>query len=110
MNGVGRGAAGHEDWIGLGTLPRHRHDSAYAAVILCGGYEECGSYGRYRAKAGHVLLHRSFDAHLDRFERRGARVLNLPLDEPPVSGWAGSATPTPSRGSLPPISSPPAWL
>jgi len=91
MNGLSRGAAGHEIWGGLCTIPRHRHNSAYAAVIFCGGYEECGSYGRYRVKAGHVLLHRSFDAHLDRFEPSGARVLNLPLDEQPVFGlgWVG---------------------
>ena len=64
MNGLARSAAGHEVWAGWCTIPRHRHDNAYAAVILSGGYEESGSYGRYRVKAGHVLLHRSFDAHL----------------------------------------------
>jgi AraC-like DNA-binding protein len=91
MNGLARGTAGHEVWAGLCTIPRHRHDRAYAAVICSGGYEESGSYGRYRVKPGHVLLHRSFDAHLDRFERSGARVLNLPLDEEPVFGlgWVG---------------------
>jgi AraC-like DNA-binding protein len=86
MKGLARRTAGHEIWPGLHTIPRHRHNSAYAAVILSGGYEESGSYGRYRVQAGHVLLHRSFDAHLDRFERGGARVLNLPLDEEPVFG------------------------
>jgi AraC-like DNA-binding protein len=91
INGLARGTAGHEVWAGLCTIPRHRHDSAYAAVIFSGGYEENGSYSRYRVKAGHVLLHRSFDAHLDRFERSGARVLNLPLNEEPVFGlgWVG---------------------
>jgi AraC-like DNA-binding protein len=93
MNGLPRGAAGHEIWAGLCTIPRHRHDSAYAAVIFCGGYEECGSCGRYRVKAGHVLLHRSFDAHLDRFERSGARLLNLPLDEQPVFGLGSVGDP-----------------
>lgn len=91
MNGRARGPAGHECWAGLSTIPRHRHTSPYAALIFSGGYEESGSYGRYRVRAGHVLLHRSFDAHLDRFEPSGARVLNLPLDEEPVFGlgWVG---------------------
>ncbi len=91
MNGLARGTASHEVWAGLCTIPRHRHHSAYAAVIISGGYEESGSYGRYRVQAGHVLLHRSFDAHLDRFARTGARVLNLPLDEEPGFGlgWVG---------------------
>lgn len=86
MNRLARGSAGHEEWAGLRTIPRHRHPKAYAAVIFSGGYEESGSYGRYRVRAGQVLLHRSFDAHLDRFGRSGARVLNLPLDQEPVFG------------------------
>jgi AraC-like DNA-binding protein len=91
MNGRERGPTVHEHWAGLCTIPRHRHVSPYAAVIFAGGYEESGSYGRYRVRAGHVLLHRSFDAHLDRFEASGARVLNLPLDEEPGFGlgWVG---------------------
>lgn len=86
MNGLARDTSGHEVWAGLCTIPRHRHRGPYAAVILAGGYEESGSYGRYRVQAGHALMHRSFDAHLDRFERSGARVLNLPLDEEPTFG------------------------
>jgi AraC-like DNA-binding protein len=34
-------------------------------------------------RAGQVLLHRSFDAHLNQIAPRGARVLNLPLGEEP---------------------------
>ena len=91
MNGLARHTTGHEIWAGLYRIPRHRHRGPYAAVILAGGYEESGSYGRYRVQAGHALMHRSFDAHLDRFERSGARVLNLPLDEEPTFGlgWVG---------------------
>jgi AraC-like DNA-binding protein len=77
---------GHEVWAGSCTVPRHRHYGAYAAVIVSGGYEESGSYGRYRVQPGHVLLHRRFDAHLDRFGQGGAQVLNLPLNEDPVFG------------------------
>jgi AraC-like DNA-binding protein len=47
------------------------------AVVLSGTYEECGSRGRFRAGPGDVLLHRAFDAHLDRFHNRGAQILNL---------------------------------
>ena len=91
MNGLARAPTGYEVWAGLCTIPRHRHDGPYAALILRGAYEESGSYGRFRVQAGHVLLHRSFDAHLDRFEPSGARVLNLPLDEEPAFGlgWVG---------------------
>lgn len=91
MNGLARAPTGYEVWAGLCTIPRHRHRGPYAAVILCGAYEESGSYGRYRVQAGHALMHRSFDAHLDRFEPGGARVLNLPLDEEPTFGfgWVG---------------------
>ena len=91
MNRLARAPTGYEVWDGLCTIPRHRHHGPYAAVIVCGGYEESGSYGRYRVRAGQVLLHRSFDAHLDRFEAGGARVLNLPLDAEPAFGlgWVG---------------------
>jgi AraC-like DNA-binding protein len=74
-------------------IPRHRHAQAYAALILEGGYEESGSLGRYHARAGQVLLHRSFDAHLDRFVPHGARILNLLLPAEPRCGWARIADP-----------------
>ncbi len=76
---------GRESWAARQHIPRHRHDRAYAAVVLTGGYEECGSGGRFRASAGDVLLHRAFDAHLDRFSPAGARILNLVLPDPPPS-------------------------
>lgn len=60
-------------------LPRHPHDHAFAAVVLKGGYVEAGDTGRHRVEAGHVLLHRSWESHLDRFDARGAEVLVLPV-------------------------------
>ena len=60
-------------------IPRHRHETAYAAIVLSGGYEECGSRGRFRVGPGDVLLHDAFDAHLDRFHRAGAEILNIVL-------------------------------
>jgi AraC-like DNA-binding protein len=58
---------------------RHTHAGAYAAVVLAGGYEETGNWGRFRVHAGDVLFHDDFDAHLNRFEARGATILNLAL-------------------------------
>lgn len=75
-------ADGRERWSGHHAIPRHCHDRPYAAVILAGGYEECGSRGRLGASQGDVLLHDAFDAHLDRFGRQGAHVLNLAIDVP----------------------------
>ena len=79
---------GRENWHGRCNIPRHRHARPYAALVLSGGYEESGNLGRYRVRSGQVLLHRSFDAHLDRFEARGAGVLNLLLKEEPLFGLA----------------------
>ena len=58
---------------------RHTHAGAYAAIVLAGGYEETGNWGRFRVNAGDVLFHDAFDAHLNRFEARGATILNLAL-------------------------------
>lgn len=77
MSGFTRVIAGRERWSGHAAVPRHRHAEAYAAVVLAGGYEECGSYGRFRVGPGDVLVHGRFDAHLDRFSAAGADILNL---------------------------------
>lgn len=60
------------------TIPRHVHDEAYAAVVLDGGYEEAGERGRWRVRAGDVLLHGRFSTHWNHRPGR-ALVLNLPL-------------------------------
>ena len=63
------------------TITRHIHDEAYAAVVLDGGYEEAGERGRWRVRAGDVLLHGRFSGHWN--HRPGkALVLNLPLAAP----------------------------
>jgi AraC-like DNA-binding protein len=74
---------GRERHCALGFIPRHRHEHPYAALVLQGSYEESGSGGRYRVQAGEALLHRRFEAHLDRFAASGAQVLNLPLTDNP---------------------------
>ena len=86
-------AQGRDTWSAHCRIPRHRHERAYAAVILSGGYQESGSRGRYRVGSGHVLLHRTFDAHIDRFAAQGAQILNLLLDEEPVFGLGCLADP-----------------
>jgi AraC-like DNA-binding protein len=58
---------------------RHCHDDAFVAVVLEGGYQEAGDEGRWNVGPGDALLHHAFEAHLDRFEARGARVLVLDL-------------------------------
>jgi AraC-like DNA-binding protein len=67
------------------TIARHRHAEPYAALVLSGGYEECGSAGRFRARPGDVLIHAAFDAHLDRIAASGAEVLNLALPALPAA-------------------------
>src|SRR3954468_24544269 len=62
-----------------GDLPRHRHLHGYVTLILSGRYVEAGDAGRFRAGPGDLLVHRAFEAHLDRFGRRSADVVNLPL-------------------------------
>jgi hypothetical protein len=61
------------------VLGRHSHEEAYAAMVLSGSYEEAGDQGRFQAEAGDVVLHDSFEAHLDRFPPSGAVILNVRL-------------------------------
>ncbi len=70
-------ASGCERWMAGVTVPRHRHATAYAAIVLAGGYEESGNRGRFRVGPGDVLFHGAFDCHLDRFGAVGARIFNL---------------------------------
>lgn len=76
--------SGHERRDSRAYIPRHRHERAYAAVVLAGSYEESGSRGRFRVRAGDVLLHDAFDAHLDRFEGSGARIFSLEIEACPA--------------------------
>jgi AraC-like DNA-binding protein len=62
-------------------LSRHPHEEAFAAVVLCGGYVEAGDTGRHALEPGDVVLHRAWESHLDRFDRRGAEVLLLAIGD-----------------------------
>lgn len=79
MQGFAAVHKGRQHCDGASFVPLHTHALAYAAVVLSGEYEECGSRGRFRVHAGNVLFHNAFDAHLNRIASRGATVLNLPL-------------------------------
>lgn len=57
----------------------HRHDLGYAALVLEGGYEELSADGAWKVEAGDLIVHPAFHLHLNRFETRGARVLNITL-------------------------------
>ena len=48
-------------------------------MVLAGGYIEAGDRGRIAVQAGHVVIHHSFEAHVDHFSPAGAVVLNLPI-------------------------------
>jgi AraC-like DNA-binding protein len=65
--------------IRASALGRHVHEEPYAALVLSGGYEEAGDHGRFQVRAGQVVFHEQFEAHLDRFSKTGALVLNLRL-------------------------------
>ncbi|MDP3802455.1 AraC family transcriptional regulator [Brevundimonas sp.] len=60
-------------------IPRHRHQGAYAALVLRGGYDEAGETGRRRLTAGDVAVHEMFSSHQNAVAGCGAVVLNLPV-------------------------------
>jgi AraC-like DNA-binding protein len=61
------------------SRPRHHHREGYATVVLAGSFTEVSFAGRMQAEPGDVLLHGSFDCHLDVARSRGAlQILRLP--------------------------------
>lgn len=70
----------HETRHGAGDhIAAHRHELAYAALVLDGDYEEASPEGVWRLEAGDLVVHPPYHLHLNRFERGGARVLNVTL-------------------------------
>ena len=61
-------------------MAMHRHRRAYAALVLDGGYEECGPDGRFSCRVGGLIIHPAWHRHADEFGRDGSVVLNLPLE------------------------------
>jgi AraC-like DNA-binding protein len=64
------------------SLPRHRHLSAYATVVLAGTLGEAGYAGRIEAKAGDVLIHPKLDCHVNQKVCAGVRLVRLPWSDP----------------------------
>jgi AraC-like DNA-binding protein len=58
---------------------RHRHVNGYMCMILSGGFTEAGDAGRFRARAGDVLIHGPYEAHLNLLNMATTDVLNLPI-------------------------------
>jgi AraC-like DNA-binding protein len=81
-------SSGRQRRIGRTLLPRHRHQESYLALVLSGGYEEAGDRGRHRVRAGDLVVHGAFEAHLNRYESSASEVLNLVLPE-----WLEPAAP-----------------
>ena len=65
------------------TFARHHHLRGYAALLVSGACDEAGDCGRFRARAGDVLVHLPFEAHQDRIGPYGARIINFHLDDLP---------------------------
>lgn len=59
------------------SLPRHRHLTAYATVVLAGSFEECGYVGRTRATPGDVLIHPTLDCHQNQMVSAGVKLIRL---------------------------------
>lgn len=59
------------------SLPRHRHLSPYASIVVAGSFEESGYSGRIRATVGDVLIHGALDCHANRFIIAGLKLIRL---------------------------------
>jgi AraC-like DNA-binding protein len=88
MNCVSPAFFGRQQRSAFTMLPRHRHECSYLALVLSGGYEEAGDRGRHQVSAGNVVVHGAFEAHLNRYDRAGAEVLNIALP-----AWTETASP-----------------
>src|SRR5215469_5434913 len=84
--------------IRASSLQRHVHSVPYAALVLSGGYEEAGDNGRFKVNAGDVVFHHQFEAHLNRFSKEGAIVLNLRL--PPGNCYPAGIASVPDPDSV----------
>ncbi len=60
-------------------LPSHRHNEAYAALVLDGDYDEISVEGRFSCVPGVLTIHPPWHQHADEFGKSGAVVLNLPV-------------------------------
>ncbi|HEY5805444.1 MAG TPA: AraC family transcriptional regulator [Lysobacter sp.] len=73
------------------TLRTHRHDGAYAALVLDGSHVEASADGPVECTPGTLVLHPRWHAHGNRFGRSGAKVINLELGDDFPVGAGGLA-------------------
>ncbi|GAA5069435.1 AraC family transcriptional regulator [Lysobacter panacisoli] len=66
------------------VLDTHRHDAAYAALVLDGSHVEASADGPIACTPGTLVLHPRWHAHGNRFGRQGAKVVNVELDTAPA--------------------------
>jgi len=64
------------------SLPRHRHLSAYATIVLTGTLDEAGYAGRIQAGPGDVLIHPRLDCHVNQKVQAGVRLVRLSWSDP----------------------------
>lgn len=64
------------------TLPRHRHLTPYASIVLSGTLDEAGYNGRIQASIGDVLIHPAMDSHANRRVTAGLRLIRLNWSDP----------------------------
>ena len=62
------------------VLRTHRHDGAYAALVIDGSHVEASADGPVECVPGTLVLHPRWHAHGNRFGTLGAKVVNLDLD------------------------------
>lgn len=62
------------------VLRTHRHDGAYAALVIDGSHVEASADGPVDCVPGTLVLHPRWHAHGNRFGRGGALVVNVELD------------------------------
>jgi len=65
-----------------GTIAPHRHEAAYVAIVLEGGYEESSLDGTWLCEPGDWVVHPRWHFHANRFSSHRSRVLNFELPVP----------------------------
>lgn len=69
-----------------GAIAPHRHEAAYVAIVLEGGYEESSVDGTWVCEPGDWVVHPRWHLHANRFSNLRSRVLNFELPVPLAPG------------------------
>lgn len=79
------------------TLGRHQHSTAYVSFLLAGSYVEVSGWGEVVCPAGTVIWHPSTEAHSDRFDPKGAHLIDLEV----ADSWLCEAAQSLQLGARP---------